>query len=92
MGDEHADRDSDGASEDARDGERARAMVVTRLRRENKRLRERVVEQRRERERIVDRYEVLLDAAREDDGDEEGEEDDARRSILVQLLETLQRT
>ncbi|QZP36607.1 hypothetical protein [Halobaculum magnesiiphilum] len=88
MGDERTDRGSDGVSEDERDGERPRSMVVTELRRENQRLRERVAEQRRERKRIVDRYEVLLDAARGDDGDEA---DDTRRSILTRLLDRLRR-
>ncbi|WP_348613369.1 hypothetical protein [Halobaculum rarum] len=89
MGDERADRGSSGVSEDARDGERPRSMVVTELRRENQRLRERVAEQQRERERIVDHYETLLDAAHESDGTEGN---DAQRSIVARLFDRLRRT
>ncbi|QZY00697.1 hypothetical protein [Halobaculum rubrum] len=89
MGDERADRGSGGVSEDASDGERPRSMVVTDLRRENRRLRERVAQQQRERERIVDHYETLLDAARADDG---GEEDDTQGSVVARLFDRLRRT
>ncbi|SHH11974.1 hypothetical protein [Halobaculum gomorrense] len=84
MGDERAARGSDSASGHDRDDERARPLVVTRLRRENERLRERLAERRRERERIVERYETLLDAARGDG--------DVRRSMVARLIDKLRRT
>ena len=86
MGDERADRGSDGAREREGDGEGARPLVVTRLRRENERLRERLAERTRERDRIVDRYETLLDAARGSD-----DADDAERSGAARLLDKLRR-
>ncbi|MFC7097381.1 hypothetical protein [Halobaculum marinum] len=72
MGDERADRGSGSDGDDARDGsdETAREATVTRLKRENERLRERLDERRSEREQLVDHYETLLDAARRRDGDD----------------------
>ena len=105
MGDERAERGS--ASDSDRDGseETAREVSVLRLKRENERLRDRLDRRRRERHRIVDRYETLLDAARTDadgdtrEGDEGGPVDGAdgaggggERSAVERLLARLRRS
>lgn len=94
MGDERAARSDDSDSTDERRGDDGETVAggertVTSLEQENERLRDRLAERRHERERLVDHYETLLDAARRGSDDEQQTADKSR---VERLLDTFRQS